>query len=117
MSFSFWPWVWQRCRCLPGLPIPTFSGDGTMKNVNRTLKARLVELLESAAMALLLMTLLFPLALRAQISGSIEVKVFDASQASVPGANVKARSLATGTLRSAITNELGVALISQLAIG
>ena len=41
----------------------------------------------------------------------------DASQASVPGATVKARSLSTGTLRSAVTNELGVALLSQLAIG
>ena len=53
----------------------------------------------------------------AQISGSIEVKVSDATQASVPGAAVKARSLSTGTLRSAVTNELGVALLSQLAVG
>ncbi|MCI0419213.1 MAG: carboxypeptidase-like regulatory domain-containing protein, partial [Acidobacteria bacterium] len=55
--------------------------------------------------------------LSAQISGSIEVKVIDATQAAVPGANVRARNVATGTARTAITNDLGVALISQLAIG
>ena len=66
---------------------------------------------------LLVLNLFFSVNLMAQISGSIEVKVSDASQASVPGAAVKARSLSTGTLRSAVTNELGVALLSQLAIG
>jgi len=66
---------------------------------------------------LILIATFFTPEVKAQISGNIEVKVADASQASVPGANVKARSLATGTLRSALTNELGVAFITQLAIG
>ena len=74
--------------------------------------------INKSTLALLMLTsAFFSPELNAQISGSIEVKVSDASQASVPGANVKARSLSTGTLRSAVTNELGVALLSQLAIG
>ncbi len=74
--------------------------------------------IRKSTLALLILTsAFFSPELNAQISGSIEVKVSDATQASVPGAAVKARSLSTGTLRSAVTNELGVALISQLAIG
>src|SRR5579864_2260926 len=53
----------------------------------------------------------------AQITGDLEIKVADSSGAVVPGCGITVRSKETGTTRTAQTDALGVARVTQLAVG
>src|SRR5262249_32836513 len=70
-----------------------------------------------AACATLPILFVWPAALRAQTGASISGIVRDPSDSPVPGATVTARSLESGTTRTAVTSESGVYKILGLPLG
>jgi Carboxypeptidase regulatory-like domain len=65
----------------------------------------------------LLFLCLGAMSLFAQITGDLQVRVSDATQAAAPNATVTVRNLETGATRTATTDSGGLARISQLNIG
>ena len=66
----------------------------------------------------LLLTVCFgSISLFAQITGDLQLRVADATEAVVPNATILVRNLETGATRTANTDATGSARISQLAVG
>src|SRR5260370_41047271 len=66
---------------------------------------------------LLLAVSLGAISLFAQITGDLQVRVADATEAVVPNATVMVRNLETGATRTVNTDATGSARINQLAVG
>src|ERR1700739_2455852 len=67
--------------------------------------------------AVFLLLLFGAVSLFAKITGDLQVRVADATQAVTPNATVTVRNLETGATRTVTTDSTGWARISQLAIG
>src|SRR5258708_13869370 len=66
----------------------------------------------------LLLTLCFgSISLFAQITGDLQLRVADATEAVVPNATILVRNLETGATRTANTDAIGSARLSQIPVG